>query len=177
VPGSLRTLDTPGIQALLYLLAFVENDTAGMSQQIAWSSGKPGIEDVFLNLEADTSIYSGQLAKSRELSRRAVASAQQAKQKETAARYEAAAALREALLGNTAEARQRGGACALHRTRCAILCRIGAGSVGRNRAGADVGERTQPAVPGRHDCSVHPHLEASQSGVVPTKAMWWVTWS
>jgi eukaryotic-like serine/threonine-protein kinase len=88
----------------------VKNDAAGMSQQIAWSSGKPGIEDVFLNLEADTSIYSGQLAKSRELSRRAVASAQQAKQKETAARYEATAALREAFLGSTAEARQRANA-------------------------------------------------------------------
>jgi hypothetical protein len=91
----------------VYLLAFVENDTAGSAQEIAWSRGSPGIEDVFLDVEADTSTYSGQLTKSRELSRAAVASALHAKQKETAANHEAAAALREAFLGNIADARQR----------------------------------------------------------------------
>jgi predicted Zn-dependent protease len=43
----------------------------------------------------------------RELSRQAVASAKRAEQTEAVARYEAAAALREALLGNAAEARAR----------------------------------------------------------------------
>jgi len=46
--------------------------------------------------------------RAREFSRQAVASAKQAQQKETAARYEAATAVREALFGNAAEARQRG---------------------------------------------------------------------
>lgn len=102
-----KKLDTPNLHLLVYLLAFVENDTAGSAQEIAWSRGSPGIEDVFLDVEADTSTYSGQLTRSRELSRAAVASALHAKQKETAANHEAAAALREAFLGNIAEARQR----------------------------------------------------------------------
>jgi eukaryotic-like serine/threonine-protein kinase len=79
-----------------------------MAEQMAWAAGKRGIEDVLLGNEADTAAYSGRLGKAREFSREAVASAKQAQQKETAARYEAAAALREALFGNAAEARQTG---------------------------------------------------------------------
>ena len=48
----------------------------------------------------------GQLGKSRELSRQAVAAAERAQEKETAASYEVSAALREAILGNTSEARE-----------------------------------------------------------------------
>ena len=94
----------------MYLLSFLKNDAASMAQQVTWATGKPGIEDVLLAAEADTAAYSGQLAKARELSRRAVASAQHAQEKETAARYETSAALREALFGNPAEARQRAAA-------------------------------------------------------------------
>jgi hypothetical protein len=75
-----------------------------------WAIVKPGIEDVFLATEADTAAYSGQLGNARELSRRAVASAQHAQEKETAANYESSAALREALSGNPDEARQRAAA-------------------------------------------------------------------
>jgi hypothetical protein len=49
------------------------------------------------------------LAKSRELSRRALASAERLEQNNAAAGYEAEAALREALFGNTAHARQAAG--------------------------------------------------------------------
>ena len=105
-----KNLDTPDLHFLMYLLAFMKNDTAGAAQQIAWSRGRQGIEDVFLDVEAATSTYSGQLSKSRDLSRRAVASAQQAKLTETAANHEAAAALREAFLGNAAEGRHRAAA-------------------------------------------------------------------
>ncbi len=101
-----KKLDSPNLHLLTYLLAFMKNDTAGMAQEIAWSGGRPGIEDVFLDNEAETSAYSGQLRKSRGLSREAVASALQARQKETAANYEASAALREAFLGHIAPARQ-----------------------------------------------------------------------
>jgi eukaryotic-like serine/threonine-protein kinase len=65
---------------------------------------------VLLASEADTAAYSGRLGKAREFSRRAVASAEHVEKKETAAGYEANAALREALFGNTAEARQRAAA-------------------------------------------------------------------
>jgi len=70
-----KNLDTPYLQLLLYLLAFLKNDTASMAQQVTWAAGKPGIEDVFLATEADTAAYSGRLGNARELSRRAVASA------------------------------------------------------------------------------------------------------
>ncbi len=102
-----KKLDSPLLRGALYLLAFLQNDAAGMAQQLAWSAGKPGIEEVLLSYEADTVAYSGWLGKAREFSRRAVASAERAEEKETAAGYEAEAALREALFGNATEARQR----------------------------------------------------------------------
>lgn len=102
-----KKLDTPFLHLLMYYLAFFKNDTAGMAQQLAWATGKRGVEDVFLATEADTAAFSGQLGKARELSRRAVASAQHAEQIETAAGYEASAALRETLFGYPAEARKR----------------------------------------------------------------------
>ena len=105
-----KKLDSPLLHGALYRLAFLKNDAAGMAQQVAWSAGKPGVEDLLLAYEADTIAYSGRLGKAREFSRRAVASAQRAEQKETAAGYEAEAAMREALFGNATEARQRAAA-------------------------------------------------------------------
>jgi len=102
-----RKLDSPYLRFLLYQLDFLQNDAPGMAQQVAWASEKSGWEDVLAAEEAESVAYSGQLRKARELSRRAVASAERAGEKETAAGYEAAAALREALFGNAAEARQR----------------------------------------------------------------------
>jgi len=105
-----KKLDSPLLHGALYRLAFLKHDAAGMAQQVAWSAGKPGVEDLLLAYEADTIAYSGRLGKAREFSRRAVASAQRAEQKETAAGYEAEAAMREALFGNATEARQRAAA-------------------------------------------------------------------
>jgi eukaryotic-like serine/threonine-protein kinase len=102
-----KQLDSSDLRINLYELAFLENDAAGMAEQVAWSAGKPGVEDVLLANEADTAAYSGRVGKARELSRQAVASAKQAEEKETAAGYEADAALREALFGKAVEARQR----------------------------------------------------------------------
>jgi eukaryotic-like serine/threonine-protein kinase len=102
-----KNFDSPPLHYLLYQLAFLQNDAAGMTQQVAWATSKPGWEDVLLASEADTAAYSGRLGKAREFSRRAVASAERAEEKETAAGYEDEAALREALFGNAAEARQR----------------------------------------------------------------------
>jgi eukaryotic-like serine/threonine-protein kinase len=105
-----KNLDSPPLRFKLYVLAFLKNDAAGMAEQVAWSAGKPGVEDALLGGEADTAAYSGRLVKARELSRRAVTSAERAEEKENAAGNEAEAALREALFGNAAEARQRAGA-------------------------------------------------------------------
>jgi tetratricopeptide (TPR) repeat protein len=102
-----KKLDSPDLHFLLYQLAFLQNDAAGMARQVAWTTGRPGVEDVLLNSEADTAACSGKLAMARELSRRAIDSAQRAEEKEVAASYEVDAALREALFGNSAEASQR----------------------------------------------------------------------
>ncbi len=99
----------------LYLFAFLENDSKGMAQQQAWTTGKKGFEDVLLGCEAGRSLYSGQLAKAREHSRRSVASAEEAKEKERAAGHEADAALYEALFGNQLQA-QHLAASALQRS-------------------------------------------------------------
>jgi len=101
-----KKLDTPYVHLLAFNLAFVRNDAPGMAQQMAWVGGKRGLEDLFLAVQADTAAYSGQLGKARELSRQAVASAQNAEEKETAQGYEASAALRETLFGYPAEARK-----------------------------------------------------------------------
>ena len=105
-----KKLDSYYLHWIVYLLSFLKNDAASMAQEVTWATGKPGVEDILLAAEADTAAYSGQQAKARELSRRAVASAQHAEEKETAARYETSAALLEALFGNPAEARQRAAA-------------------------------------------------------------------
>ena len=102
-----RNLDSPCLHESLYVLAFLQNDAVGMVQQVAWSTGKPGVEDVLMQYQADTAAHSGQLAKARELSRRAIALAENTKGKQTTAGYEAIAAVREALSGNAAEAQQR----------------------------------------------------------------------
>jgi serine/threonine protein kinase/tetratricopeptide (TPR) repeat protein len=91
----------------LYLLSFLQNDADGMKEQVALNADKPGVEDDFLGNEADTAAYSGRIGNAREFSRRAAASAQRAKQRETAASYEVGAGIREALFGNIVEARHR----------------------------------------------------------------------
>jgi tRNA A-37 threonylcarbamoyl transferase component Bud32/predicted Zn-dependent protease len=108
-----KKLDSDYLRFYRYQLAFLQNDAAGMARQVAWSAGKSGVEDVLVFFEADTAAYSGDLAKAREFSTQAIASAERAKEKETAAGYEAESALREAVFGNTAEARQRAAAASV----------------------------------------------------------------
>jgi eukaryotic-like serine/threonine-protein kinase len=105
-----KQLDSPLLRIGLYQLAFLQNDRAGMAQQVTWAAGRSGVEDVLLAHEADTAAYFGRLREARDFSRRAVASAERAEEKEKAASYEADAALREAFCGDAAEGRQRAAA-------------------------------------------------------------------
>jgi serine/threonine protein kinase/Flp pilus assembly protein TadD len=98
-------IDSPLLHFNGYLLAFRQGDTATMAREVAWSSGKPGIEDLLLYMQSDTAAYSGSFAQANDLIARAVASAEQAGEKETAASYQAEAALREAVIGDAAQAR------------------------------------------------------------------------
>jgi tetratricopeptide (TPR) repeat protein len=102
-----KNLGSPKLHTRLYLLAFLRSDRAEMAHQVFWGAGEPGVEDILLALEAETAAYGGRLTKARELSRRAVLTAQNAGERETAASYEVCAALREALMGNRLAARRR----------------------------------------------------------------------
>jgi predicted Zn-dependent protease len=77
-----------------------------MAKQVSWGAGKPGEEDPLLSTQSDTEAYYGRLNAAREFSRRAIDSAIRADSKETAALWQANAALREAEFGNTAAAKQ-----------------------------------------------------------------------
>ena len=99
-------LDSGALRVNMYVLAFLRGDAAQMEQQIAWGAGKPGDEDPLLSMQSDTEAYYGRMSKARDYSRRAVDSAVRADSKETAASWQVNAALREAELGNIAQARQ-----------------------------------------------------------------------
>ena len=87
-----------------YQLAFLKGDTAWMAQLGAAAAGKPGVEDVLLASQADTAAWNGKLRSARELMRLAVDSASHNDAVETAAAYQAAAALREVESGNRKQA-------------------------------------------------------------------------
>jgi eukaryotic-like serine/threonine-protein kinase len=101
-----RGLDTPMLQIQLYLIDFLQHDTAAMERDAASLADKPGFEDIMLNYESDTATYFGQFVKARDLTQRAMESAERVGEEEEAASYEAEDAVREALVGNAALARQ-----------------------------------------------------------------------
>ncbi len=94
------------LHQVLYQMDFLRHDAAGMEREAAELIGKQGWEDVMFDLESDTAAYGGQFAKARELTHRAFDSAQRSDEKETAAGYKAGASLRDALVGDTASAKQ-----------------------------------------------------------------------
>lgn len=136
------------LEALLYGIAFYRDDDAEMARQAARAMGAPG-EDLLLAMEADTAAFHGHLGEARQLSRRAADSAERASEKETAAGYFAVAALREALFGNAASARQEIAATKLHSSGRDVeyglaLALAFAGEEGRARALSEDMERRFP---------------------------------
>jgi serine/threonine protein kinase/tetratricopeptide (TPR) repeat protein len=101
-----KHLDSDDLVLSLYTLAFLQNDVAGMEQQVRMGTGKPELEEWLFDLEADTAAYAGRLGRSREFSSRAVVSAESAKERNSAGLIEVNAARREALFGNFVEARR-----------------------------------------------------------------------
>src|SRR4029077_17676935 len=68
--------------------------------------GIPGVEDQMLFLESETAARGGEFTNARELTRRAVDSARRAQEKETAAEYLGHNAVREAIVGSSAVAKE-----------------------------------------------------------------------
>jgi eukaryotic-like serine/threonine-protein kinase len=104
--ASRRKLETPDTLVEQYDIAFLEGDPAGMERVATLSQGKPGAEDWITDKEAFVLAYSGHLQQSRLMTHRAEDLAGQSGERERSAQYETAAAVREALIGNAAEARR-----------------------------------------------------------------------
>jgi eukaryotic-like serine/threonine-protein kinase len=140
-------LDSPSIHLNLYVVDFLQHDAAGMEREAATLMGKPGFEDAMLNNESETAGYAGQFAKKREVLRRAIDSAIRADEKETAAGYQAQAALHEAMVGNAAFAKQQAqAALALSNGRdvegySAIALALAGDSAQATRLAADLAKR------------------------------------
>ncbi len=100
-----RKVESEGILQYRYQLAFLKEDTAEMARLVSVAMGKPGTEDLLLASHADTEAWYGRLKNANELTRRAMDSAQHNDAKETAAIYQADAALREVGSGNREQAR------------------------------------------------------------------------
>jgi tetratricopeptide (TPR) repeat protein len=101
-----KKLDSPWTPLILYVIDFLERNTAGMERNAAAAMGTPGVEDQMLFLESETAAYAGEFAKARELTRRAADSARRAQEKETAAEYLEHNALREAIVGSSVVAKE-----------------------------------------------------------------------
>jgi eukaryotic-like serine/threonine-protein kinase len=100
-----RKLEGEGLLQYRYLLAFLKGDGAQMARIVSAAMGKPGTEDLLLASQADTEGWYGKLKNARELTGRAMESAQRNDAKESAAGYQAAAALQEVETGDREQAR------------------------------------------------------------------------
>jgi eukaryotic-like serine/threonine-protein kinase len=142
-----RNLDGPSLHIWRYVLAFFKRDSAGMEEQVAWATGKPGWNEMLLALEASTAAYSGRLVKAREFTHRATVFAQRNQDKAGAANYQAVASLHEALFGNAVEARKSAAAALVLSSgrevqSVAALASAFAGDTARAEAlAADLGKR------------------------------------
>jgi DNA-binding winged helix-turn-helix (wHTH) protein/tetratricopeptide (TPR) repeat protein len=100
-----RKLESEFLLANRYQLAFLKRDAAQMAQLASAAMGKPGLEDRLLATQADTEGWYGKLKNAHDLTRHAMDSAERNDAKETAATYQAAAALREVEAGDREQAR------------------------------------------------------------------------
>ena len=100
-----RKLESENLLASRYLLAFLKGDATQMERFASAAMGRAGFEEVMLATQADTQAWYGKLKNARELTRRAMDSAEHNDAKETAANYQVESALREVKVGNREQAR------------------------------------------------------------------------
>jgi hypothetical protein len=101
-----RKIDNVYLHQLLYPLAFLAGDSAGMAEQQKWFAGQQQYENWGLALASDTAAYGGHVGQARQLTQRAVDSAIRTDNKESGAIWQAIAAQWEAAYGNPPKARQ-----------------------------------------------------------------------
>jgi len=88
-----RKLDGDYFHMFPYMVAFVENDTAAMDENLKWFSGRDD-EYLALDLQAGAAGFKGQWRTSQDFSRRAIDLASRSNAKEVAAKFAAEQALR-----------------------------------------------------------------------------------
>jgi len=93
----------PGRTAL-YRIDFLEGNLSGMQEAVKWAAGRPVAEHVMFDYQADTAAYLGRRKDAWTLTRRAEEASRRANENESAAKYLARAALRDAELENPAAA-------------------------------------------------------------------------
>jgi eukaryotic-like serine/threonine-protein kinase len=98
--AQVRDPHTPQARFLLYRIAFLRNDTAGMRQEVEALIGAPVTEETVLFSEAQSAHYVGKFARGRELTREAVDAAIRDGAEDSVTYYLAENALHEALIGN-----------------------------------------------------------------------------
>jgi tetratricopeptide (TPR) repeat protein len=86
-------------------ISFSKGRYGAMAQTVSAAMGKPGSEDLLLYAQANTEAWYGRLKDARELTRRAINSAQQNNAQETGADYQARMALHEVESGLREQAR------------------------------------------------------------------------
>jgi tetratricopeptide (TPR) repeat protein len=101
-----RHLDDVQIHENLYGLDFIAHDAEGMAKELNWMESRPEYSSQGFSLDADTAAYGGEMRKARELSGQAVDSSLRAGNRENAAMWQANAAVRDAGVGEAAEARR-----------------------------------------------------------------------
>jgi len=102
-----RKLEIPEYFVQRYDIAFLKGDRPGMEKEAILGQGKSGAEDWISNHEAFVLAYSGRLQDADSMSRQATDLALQAAKREMAALYQAGAAVRQALFGNSTSARPK----------------------------------------------------------------------
>lgn len=100
-----QNLDDYKLHGATYALAFIQGNSSAMADEQQWFLGKPE-ENFGLSLASDSEAYSGHMRKASELTRRSVDSAIRADNKENGAIWLENSALREAAVGNRADAKQ-----------------------------------------------------------------------
>src|SRR5215469_13251126 len=101
-----RKLEIPDFLGHGYLIAFLKSDAAEMGRLAVRGEENSEFEDWMRDKEASVLAYTGQLQRARVLTQRAIELARTKGRREAAAQLEAAAAVREALFGNIAEAKR-----------------------------------------------------------------------
>jgi serine/threonine protein kinase/tetratricopeptide (TPR) repeat protein len=101
-----RKLEIPDFLGHGYLIAFLKSDAAEMGRLAVRGEENSKFEDWMRDKEASVLAYSGHLQRARVLTQRAIELARTKGRREAAAQLEAAAAVREALFGNIAEAKR-----------------------------------------------------------------------